>query len=426
MTDLNGKLYAGGIFLKQGGVALGSDIAMWDGTAWSSLGTTLTNGVNALTVFNGAVYAGTGFAGTGAGVSTWNGTSWSTVGSWSHGDVNALTVYNNELYAAAWGSGGWSGTGQDGVVAKWTGSAWSVIGTWVNGQVHALTIFNGDLYAGGYFADPSGVGGHSIAKWNGSSWTELGGLSDGTTYALSVYNDGACSGPALFAGGYFTTVGGVVGTVFGFPAVTGGVAADGIAKWDGSGWSALGNGTPNGTVFALAPYADGNGQALYVGGEFVVAAGAPGEFIAKWGCPSAPAIVAFGTGTPGGNGVQTLGTNGIPKINTSTFAFTCDNAPPSSLGLLLDSNVQDLAGSDPFFIGVQLHVNLMTASEVYAFDIVSDASGNGMTAPIPIPNSPAMIGATYYAQALWLWPSSYTVSPNNLSTSRGLAITVQP
>ncbi len=64
-----------------------------------------------------------------------------------------------------------------------------------------------------------------------------------TAYALAVYNSN------LIVGGYFTDAGGV--------------AADGIARWDGTAWSALGSGLGVGEwVFALTVL---NGE-LTVGG----------------------------------------------------------------------------------------------------------------------------------------------------------------
>ena len=56
-----------------------------------------------------------------------------------------------------------------------------------------------------------------------------------TVRALTVFDDG--SGPALYAGGAFTTAGGV--------------AANHIAKWNGSSWSALGSGM-NGAHVSMA------------------------------------------------------------------------------------------------------------------------------------------------------------------------------
>jgi hypothetical protein len=79
----------------------------------------------------------------------------------------------------------------------------------------------------------------------------------GTVYALAV------SGTDLYAGGDFTTAGGV--------------PVNRIAKWDGSTWSASGSGV-NGTVYALA--ADGAGH-LFVGGSFYLAGTNVSFFIAQ-------------------------------------------------------------------------------------------------------------------------------------------------
>ncbi|QTA84808.1 Immunoglobulin domain-containing protein [Desulfonema magnum] len=117
----------------------------------------------------------------------------------------------------------------------------------------------GNLYAGGYFSTAGGVSAKYIAKWDGSAWTPLGSGMNGCVRAL------ACdSGGNLYAGGYFTTAGGV--------------SAKYIAKWDGIAWSALGDGmdTP---VDALACDSDGN---LYAGGNFTTAGRVSAKYIAKW------------------------------------------------------------------------------------------------------------------------------------------------
>lgn len=68
----------------------------------------------------------------------------------------------------------------------------------------------------------------------------------------------------LYVGGYFTSAGGV--------------AANHIAKWDGSNWSAVGSGV-NSSIRALA--VDGANQ-LYIGGDFSTAGGKSSDFLAKW------------------------------------------------------------------------------------------------------------------------------------------------
>src|SRR5207244_4899063 len=98
--------------------------------------------------------------------------------------------------------------------------------------VDALTSFDDGsgpaLYAGGNFTSAGGLPARNLARWNGTTWSTLGSGANGVVNALTVFDDGSGSGPALYATGSFTSVSGV--------------AAHGIAKWNGSTWSALGSG----------------------------------------------------------------------------------------------------------------------------------------------------------------------------------------
>ncbi len=85
------------------------------------------------------------------------------------------------------------------------------------------------------------------------------------------------SGGDLYAGGDFSTAGGI--------------SASRIAKWDGSAWSALSTGM-DGSVQALAV----SGGDLYAGGGFTTAGGTGANFIAKW---DGSAWSALGTGMNG-------------------------------------------------------------------------------------------------------------------------------
>lgn len=137
--------------------------------------------------------------------------------------------------------------------------------------------------------------------------------------------------------------------------------------------------------------------------------------------------VSYGTGTPGCAGRLGLA-SGHPKIGSPKFAFSVSNAPPEqSVGLIV-TDVQDLAGSDPFSVSLLFHVGLFSATEILSFSINTDASGAG-TITTPIPNVPALIGASYFAQVLAMepiaagWACSAAAVP--AVTSRGLAITIQ-
>lgn len=102
----------------------------------------------------------------------------------------------------------------------------------------------------------------AIARWDGERWLAVPGLDgpglepDGRAITLMVWDDGA--GPALYVGGEFTTIAGL--------------EAEGIARFDASGWSTLGEptlGGVRGRVLAIHAHDFGDGEALYVGGEFV-------------------------------------------------------------------------------------------------------------------------------------------------------------
>src|SRR5262249_38773986 len=128
--------------------------------------------------------------------------------------------------------------------------------------------------------------------WDGATWSALGsGLSlvPGTAFvlALGAFDDG--SGPALYVGGEFTAAGGVVAT--------------GIAKWDGTGWSALGSGLagahPIVAVGSRTVFDDGSGPALYAGGDFTAAGSVAAIDIAAWNGTSWSAV-----GTGSGNSLD--------------------------------------------------------------------------------------------------------------------------
>jgi hypothetical protein len=146
---------------------------------------------------------------------------------------------------------------------------WLPLGTGINngtnGEVWALAVIGSDLYVGGNFTAAGGITVNHIAKWNGSSWSALissnnaNGIN-GMVTALAVI------GTDLYAGGWFT--------------IAGGVPAENIAKWDGTNWSALGNGlSAAGAINALAAM----GNNLYATSYILTPAlGGPGNLIAKW------------------------------------------------------------------------------------------------------------------------------------------------
>jgi len=175
--------------------------------------------------------------------------------------------------------------------AKWTGTTevpiphppYTSLGT---GSRYPVVVFNDGngpaIYFGGAF---SGNGYNGIARWNGTSWSTVGGgvIRTGGQAAnvtsFGVFDDDG-PGPhaaALYAGGAFD--------------FAGGVPAKGIAKWDGTSWSAVGGGVAGVTVggfeftpqpYSMAAYNDGSGPALYVSGYIRFAGGQPVEYLVRW------------------------------------------------------------------------------------------------------------------------------------------------
>ena len=68
--------------------------------------------------------------------------------------------------------------------------SWSALQSDMNGYVRTLAVYNGELYAGGTFTTAGGVSANYITKWNGSAWSALGSGSgfDAGIDSLAVYN----------------------------------------------------------------------------------------------------------------------------------------------------------------------------------------------------------------------------------------------
>src|SRR5262249_22825920 len=138
-----------------------------------------------------------------------------------------------------------------------------------------LAVSGNDLYAGRYFTNADGIVVNSIAKWNGSSWVTLGSGIDGSVNALTV------SGTNVYVGGYLETLTGNVAAQF---QTARGSVATGIAKWNGTGWSALAppRSVPSDTEYATVTPLAASGSDLYAGGYFTTAGGTVANHIAKW------------------------------------------------------------------------------------------------------------------------------------------------
>jgi hypothetical protein len=244
---------------------------------------------------------------------------------------------------------------------------WVSLGSGMNNRVDALAVSGTNLYAGGLFSTAGGVTANGIAKWDGSAWSALGSGMGGTYPWVSAL---AVSGTNLYAGGYFTTAGGV--------------SANGIAKWDGSAWSALGSGMGgnNPWVFALVV----SGTDLYAEGGFTSAGGVPANHIAKW---DGSAWSALGSGVGGWSGALAVSGNNLYAGGnfttaggvTANYIAKWDGSAWSALGSGMNTEVDVLAmsGTNLYAGGLFSTAGGVTANGIAKWDGSAwSALGSGM------------------------------------------------
>jgi hypothetical protein len=267
------------------------------------------------------------------------------------------------------------------------------------------------LFAGGSYTAIGGVPANRIAKRVGDSWIPLGsGLSNAECYALASFDGG------LYAAGYFDLAGGVPGTaklarwkdgqwqslnaqlelfsnqlwglttwddgngeslyIAGNFQNIGGTNASFIARYDGSEFHPLG-GTPIAgnvplIVFTSHVHDDGSGPALYIGGRFTSVDGVPASRIARWNGTSWSAVGAGVTGTgvaPSINTMVTFDDGTGPALYVAGQAFTSAGGLPANRVAKWDGKEWSAVG-DGFANGIvwQLAVfNDGDGDKLYAF-----------------------------------------------------------
>src|SRR5262245_20997949 len=105
------------------------------------------------------------------------------------------------------------------------------------------------------------------STFSDANWISMGGFPGANGRVSAAVVDDAGN---LYIGGRFTLVGDVL--------------ANGIAKWDGTNWSALGEGFGGiSSTLEIGPVAlAASGSDLYVAGQFTMVGGVAATNIAKW------------------------------------------------------------------------------------------------------------------------------------------------
>lgn len=274
-------LYVGGQFDAAGFVPL-ANVGRWDGSSWRPLGDGLNASVNALAGFQDGlgtlIYAGGGFTASGQtsvqGIARWDGAAWHSVGEGlqtsqgGSGIVRAMTVYDDGHGAGerlvVTGTFTKSGsTPLPGRVAAWDGQQWSSLGTGLptSGTINSMIVFDDGegpmLYAGGQFSSIGGVAAAGLARWDGLAWHPVPGWTSGTVRAMHVHDDGG--GPELYVLGDFSGVGGL--------------NVQDFARYRDGGWRIVGVNLQSGDDWStMATFDDGidSRPALFLLGEKAV------------------------------------------------------------------------------------------------------------------------------------------------------------
>ncbi len=388
-SDAAGNIYIGGTFTTVNGVAA-ANIAKWDGTTWSALGSGigLFGSVRAIAISGNDVYVGGSFASAGGSpaknVAKWNGSSWSALGAGLGGGthvVDSIVPFGGNIYI------GGSFNTNDGSPAngfvRWDGNAYFAV-TGIVGQVSTLAVNGGFLYAGGNIA-PEASGGSSIGimKWDGTTWTTLGtaantnvsdiAFSGSDVYAVGVIRLGASSAStARFNGttwtlmqtfsGFLTSVAVAAGEVYVGGQFTSGL--NNIARWTGSAWVGVSGGLTGESnnspqIHGMAVV----GTSLVVGGTFTTA------------------------GTAGARNIATL-TNGT---TWSGFNGTGIDAPAAAIAV---------SGNDVYVAGSFTTAGPVVANKIAKWNNVANtwsALGTGVSASGGSVSAIAVAGDKVYA-----------------------------
>lgn len=414
----NGIVYVGGYFTNSGASSISSNVACWNGAAWTALGTGLGGNVYTLALNGSDVDAG-GLFGS-SGVAQWDGIGWSNLGSGFNGGVQSIAILNNLVCAA----GAFTNIGGVGAshFAVWNGSSWAAAGAGLSAAGLRIAGTGTNLYVGGNFLLAGGINANGLGAWDGTNWSSVGtpGRMNGVSFLARAI---AGSGTNLYAGGPFTAAGQAM--------------VNSIARFDGQNWHSLGSGlsgssTPNVTTPAINAIAV-SGNNVYVGGSFTSAGGVGVQNMARWDGTN-----WYAMGDPGGlvysvtvrtNGVYVAGsaeglsgyadpffvwwdgTNWQDALNfnsTNTFfqTYLNDSLPGMDAAAFQGSNIYvgghfNIAWHDPMFNGTNCP-NILRFDGTYANIVGTGLSSNVVAM--------AVIGTNLYVSGPFTSAGGVTVS----------------
>jgi len=278
-----GLVVAGQLTQAPGNIAA-ARIVRWDGDSWAPMGEGLTvgGGVSTLAVFNGKLYAGGEFLKSGATIlnyaAMWNGSSWQVIGNGGfNGPVYSLAAASDRMYA--WGSFSHAGGLLVNGLAQFVGGSWYSIPGRLSGG-GSIAVHQDVLYIAGAVATTSGTF-TGIVKSQSGIWSSIAPQASGTMTQLasdgqSLWVSGqsfkitpadAPSTAARWNGSTWQSFG--VGAGRGRFVMHGGVLhlvdAAGIYRWNGSEWNTVALRTSSDPLDVISAASSFSGE-IVVGG----------------------------------------------------------------------------------------------------------------------------------------------------------------
>lgn len=357
-VDRSGGLYIGGWFTSIGSVEA-AKVAYWDGGTWHPLNRGIEGvwEVNALAVQADSIFVGGrgifNYAELAVGLGSWDGNEWRYYGDgWS--TVQAIHVHGNDVYI-----GGSFGS----KVARWGGNAWLQLASGLLGEIEAdygsvsdLAGHGSDLYVAGSFKYTYS------GDRNNPQGLRVNGIArwDGTAWhALGAGSAGAVFALAVDDAGRLYAAGDWDGVRAGW--------GNRVARWNGVGWEFLG-GAFRGEVFVLAflgdyLYAGGQGMGIDASGNLI--------HLFRWNGELWEAVPDGPNGyvedlVPKGEGLVVVG--GFTKVGTADMPYLAVWQPAES------SNLARAGNARPLIAGLSVFPNPSVGSVAIEFDLSRPSS----------------------------------------------------
>ncbi|MGH7245282.1 MAG: hypothetical protein ACREJD_17865 [Phycisphaerales bacterium] len=293
-----GTLYLGGSFRTPVSPATG--VARWSGTSWEALPQALPtkslfSRVSTLGEYQGKLVAGGNLqvaSSKNDAAFLWDGVNWQSAGAvlGSSNNVTTMAVYLGDLYIAG-PLVQLSADAFAGNVLRYDGTTWKKVGSnglKLNGSSAAMRVYQGKLIV----ASQNVLNASSflpygpIVSWDGTTASSVGSTSEiqGNIRAMTEYHGD------LIVGGSFTDAFGV--------------GANGVVRWNGTNFAALGQGivgtsTSGRRVNCLDVYQD----ELIAGGDFTTAGGMSSPYFARWTDNPTPWVAIAPESTPVNQGL---------------------------------------------------------------------------------------------------------------------------